>query len=529
MLDDYPLIVNNERIRSFDTLIKSSTGQFFTETEHPYLHYWRPVILFSYYIDYKIWKLRSGGYHLSNIIFHTINVILIFLILQALFDNLSFSFLSSAIFSILPSHVENVFWISGRTDLIATLFILLSSLFFINYFKEKRIGFFYLSLLSFIFALLSKEISVLFPFILVLYLILKRLNLKEILKVSLPFYFFEGIYILLHFHLSHSNSVLKRVSLSDIFDSIKAFGTYFKIMFFPFFKSYYISMKKFDISQNEYLFSIAFFILIIGVYFFRNQLKKSFYALPLLSFLIPVLNLNIILSYPLICMRFVYLPSIFSAILFAELLILLYKKERKYVVILFIIFSLFIFYYFKYQPAFKGSDKNIEILSKLYPDEDNLKLQLAYIFAKKGYYKKALELTDKALELSNSNRWINIKADATLFKANLLILLKRDEEAKALIIETLKKYNKPKTKYYGYLLLSKYYERKSEYKTAIDYLKKAKDISETSDVLFRLALIHYYKKDYKNAFKYLEKAKKIDPMLKDYEKLKELILRGLKE
>ncbi len=529
--DDYPLIVNNERIRNFNNFLKSATGQFFTTTEHPYLHYWRPVILFSYYLDYKIWKLNPKGYHLTNILVHTVNVILLFLILKILSNNLLFSFSSSFIFSILPAHVENIFWISGRTDLIATFFILLTTLFLIKFFKAKRYTFFILSLLSFIFSLLSKEVAAILPFILLFYLIIKRLEKIQIFKYSIPFFFIEALYIFFHIRFSHANSVLKRLSLKDIPDTIKALGIYFKIMFFPVFKTFYISMKEFDSTKFEYyLLAILFFILILFIYKYKNTLKFSFYSIPTLFFLLPVINPNILPSYPSIAMRFVYTSSIFSVIFIGEIFIIGIKHRLKAVVYI-MISSLILFYlytYLDFQKPFESNEVYLKTLTKVYPDEGSLKLRLAYVKAKKGDYTEALELTDKAIKLNYNNKYLYLKEDATIFKANLLLILNKKEEAKRIVLKILKNTKYKKSEYYSYLLLSKYYEKEKDWERAIEYLLKAKNISENADLFFRLSLVYFYAGNYSYSLHYLEKAKNLDPNLKYYNKLKKLILQKIK-
>jgi predicted membrane-bound mannosyltransferase len=92
-----------------------------------------------------------------------LNGILLFLIFYFITTKLSYSFFIALFFSIHPSHVEAVSWVSGRTDLLASLFIFSAMLFFILFIKKERIIFYFISTLCFIAALLSKENAVLFP------------------------------------------------------------------------------------------------------------------------------------------------------------------------------------------------------------------------------------------------------------------------------------------------------------------------------------------------------------------------------
>ena len=53
--------------------------------------YYRPIISLSYMIDYAVWGLEPGGFHLSNIIFHTTSCILVYLMFNSLFNNRALS------------------------------------------------------------------------------------------------------------------------------------------------------------------------------------------------------------------------------------------------------------------------------------------------------------------------------------------------------------------------------------------------------------------------------------------------------
>ncbi len=135
--DDYRLIVENPRVKDFNTFIGSIGSKFFSFPDYPYLHYWRPISLFSFYIDYKLHGLDPSGYHMTNIILNTLNALLVFFIFFTAFQKIEYAFFVSLFFSIHPSHVEAVSWISGRTDLLGAFFILAAILSFILFLKPS--------------------------------------------------------------------------------------------------------------------------------------------------------------------------------------------------------------------------------------------------------------------------------------------------------------------------------------------------------------------------------------------------------
>ena len=287
-------------------------------------------------------------------------------------------------------------------------------------------------------------------------------------------------------------------------------------------------MKKFD-DENilPYLFVVLFLLLIGIIIKKRNKFKTSFYSLPLLFFLLPIIDPKIIASYPPIALRFIYIASCFSAIFLSELFFLFYKKKG-YIFILLafvILLSVYIYKYFYFQGFYKNGYTRAKKLVKNYPDEGIYKMQLALIEAKNRKYKEALYLIEKALKSNKTNRWVNIQDTGDLFKANLLILTDKKEEAKKILYKILKNTKKPNIKYICFLGFSKLYEKEGEYKKAIYYLDKAEKLFKTSDLYFRKAIIYYYMKDFDKSLIELEKAKRINPSLKNYNKLKQLLLK----
>lgn len=125
--DDMVLIVDNEGIRKWGCFWEDFTRDFFDTTDDIIdfkYGYYRPIISLSYMADYVLWGLNPWGFHLSNIIFHTICGILVYLIFNLLFDNRYTSLAASLLFVCHPIHTESVTWISGRTDVVAAIFFL---------------------------------------------------------------------------------------------------------------------------------------------------------------------------------------------------------------------------------------------------------------------------------------------------------------------------------------------------------------------------------------------------------------------
>ena len=108
------------------------TSRFATHVEEGYVSgYYRPVSMWSLNLDSFYVRFLPFQYHLMNILLHVLNTVLVFLLICVL-ANPAAAFIGSAIFAIHPVHVGSVVFVSGRTDLMATLFVILSTIFFIR-------------------------------------------------------------------------------------------------------------------------------------------------------------------------------------------------------------------------------------------------------------------------------------------------------------------------------------------------------------------------------------------------------------
>ena len=100
------------------------------------MQFYRPLVSFSYRMDFALWGLNPAAFHLTNILLQTANAIILFFVLAGLSSNAFSGFLGALLFSVYPLHFENVSWISGRTDLLAFFFAGLSVLAFMRFFRE---------------------------------------------------------------------------------------------------------------------------------------------------------------------------------------------------------------------------------------------------------------------------------------------------------------------------------------------------------------------------------------------------------
>jgi protein O-mannosyl-transferase len=162
-LDDELYVTKNVHIKEGLTL--KSAYWAFTTTQNGQ---WSPVAFLSHLFDYTLFGLNAGGHHLINLLFHTLNTLLVFFLLSRVTATLWQSAFVAVIFAVHPLHVESVAWVAERRDVLHGFFFLLAIWVYVNY-MEKAKWFRQLGvLLCFILAVMSKPMAVTLPFTLLL-------------------------------------------------------------------------------------------------------------------------------------------------------------------------------------------------------------------------------------------------------------------------------------------------------------------------------------------------------------------------
>lgn len=129
---------------------------------------WHPLTWLSHMFDVKCYGLNPGAHHLTNVIFHSVNAVLLFLVLVGLTSALWRSAFVAAVFAWHPLHVESVAWISERKDVLSTFFWILAIAAYVFYVRQPKPRRYLLVVLCFALGLMSKPMLVTLPFVLLL-------------------------------------------------------------------------------------------------------------------------------------------------------------------------------------------------------------------------------------------------------------------------------------------------------------------------------------------------------------------------
>lgn len=136
--------------------------------ESPYVDYWQPVTILSRLLDVEIFGMRPAGHHLTSILIHTVNAVLLFGLLYRLTGAAWPSFFAAAVFAIHPLRIESVVWIVERKDVLAGLFWLLALRVYVSYVDKPSRGRYLAVFVLMALGLMAKPLLVTLPVVLIL-------------------------------------------------------------------------------------------------------------------------------------------------------------------------------------------------------------------------------------------------------------------------------------------------------------------------------------------------------------------------
>jgi tetratricopeptide (TPR) repeat protein len=194
--DDNYLIVNNPYIKNPHFITKIFSESLYKPAcEFLGPDYYRPLQAIVFMLDYRLWGLNPFGYHLTNVVIHFLNSVLICYLVYIIFKNLFIAVVSSLFFCVHPINVTAVGYISGSADLLATLFMLLVFLNIALSLKSHKPRLFPIILFS-ILALLSRENAVFMPLGILLLSLFIEGERKYKIKLFVSSILIVGLYLL---------------------------------------------------------------------------------------------------------------------------------------------------------------------------------------------------------------------------------------------------------------------------------------------------------------------------------------------
>jgi protein O-mannosyl-transferase len=162
-LDDPEYVFENPKIITGLT----SSGVLWAFT-HFHGGNWHPLTSISHMLDCQFFGLQAGWHHFTNVLLHTVAVVLLFLVFREMTGALCRSAFLAAVFAIHPLRVESVAWIAERKDVLSGVFFMLTLGAYVRYVREASSIRYLFVMLLFALGLMTKPMLVTVPFVFLL-------------------------------------------------------------------------------------------------------------------------------------------------------------------------------------------------------------------------------------------------------------------------------------------------------------------------------------------------------------------------
>jgi tetratricopeptide (TPR) repeat protein len=237
--DDNMYILNNvfahgfswENIKGIFTVGAGRIGQY------------NPLSLLSFMIDYTLWGFNPFGYHLTNIVIHILNGLLVYRLLLRLHGERLLCLMGAAVFLLHPVQVESVGWISERKGLLSLFFVLLSWEWYCRYraAEQGRGRLQYaVSISAFTLSLMAKTAGVVLPVVLLLYdWCFRKDDIRKRLADKIPFLAVSGVFSAIEIYCdmqsqgSTENKYHGGSPLATFYTMLPVFCRYLRLLVWP--------------------------------------------------------------------------------------------------------------------------------------------------------------------------------------------------------------------------------------------------------------------------------------------------------
>ncbi len=270
-LDDPVYVSTNPHVLSGLTVagIKWAFNRF-------YIANWFPLTWLSLMIDGTAYEAWAGGYHLTNLLLHLANVLLVFVVFRKATRQEFLSAFVAALFAVHPVHAESAAWVSERKDVLSVCFGLLTLWAYVSYAQRGRLSSFLLALTFYAMSLMSKQTLVTLPFVMLLLdsWPLKRLNRRAILE-KIPFLVLSAVFCVVAVLAQASGLSVRSLEAAPLAirlaNAAIAYVSYLQKAFVPWNLGVYYPFST-DLSLPLVAFSLALLVALTALAFeFRRR------------------------------------------------------------------------------------------------------------------------------------------------------------------------------------------------------------------------------------------------------------------
>lgn len=449
--DDNLYVTENPNIQNF------SSENLYSLFTHNYVSNYLPLTMLSYTFDYKIGSLNPKVFTLTNLILHIFNSIFVFWLVVLLaesilspdknvkFDTKStylLGFITAILFAVHPMNVESVAWISERKNLLYAFFFLLSIINYVLYLKKGNPCYYLLSILFFIFSLLSKGVAVSLSLCIVIidYFFQRKLISKKVIIEKIPFIVLSLIFGIITIRAQKSESALVGAVNFPFYKqfSFASYGfiNYLSKLLIPANLSAYYSYPLRPSSIHWICMFLALLMVTLLIRF-----RKIFNRLVIFSILFYLANIIFLIQIlpvgnAIMAERYIYVSSIGFFLLLA---VLFQKMANRYSVMYFILATIIVFYAFTSHQRLKVWNNSLAFWDDVIAKDKHIPRawnNRGIIRNEKGDYPGAIDDFDNAIQIMPEYQ------EAFNNRGIVYFNLKKDDEAildftKAIQLDTL--------------------------------------------------------------------------------------------
>ncbi len=347
VFDDHAIVLNNSWIKSarnIPDIFLSSVWKF--EEGYATSDYYRPMMHIIYLAQFHLFGFKPWGWHLMNVLAHSINGVLVFLVASVLLkrDGSSdpaykylFPFIAAAIFTSIPVNSEAVSWVACVTELFYTMFFLLAFYLYILFSERGGRGYYLLSLAAFFAATLFKEPAVLLPLILAGYDYSRKQAAPSIIKRYGPYMAIAAIYLLLRTYAlkGGAREVFIEDPLMQSLAVFPAFAAYLYKLILPVRLSPFNLIDPVSAKDPGFILSVFITLAFISAVFFFRRISRAVIVFGMII-TIPILPTFYLLfqnaetyNIAVVSERYLYLPTAGFAMLVSFCLDMAFSKIKK--------------------------------------------------------------------------------------------------------------------------------------------------------------------------------------------------------
>ncbi|MCH7505407.1 tetratricopeptide repeat protein [PVC group bacterium] len=323
--DDTAVIVENHFVRDPANLKDLFTNKYFARSGIGQMTNsgegsWRPLATLTYFIDYQLWGMRPFGYHLTNVLWHGVCVVLWFSFLVKCLKNTGAALIGSLLAAAHPIMTEAVNAVAFREDILSTAFFLFSLLAGLLFLERHKTFWAFLSGACYMCALLSKEMAFFFPvtmfFVHSVFIepdkpwrhLLRQRYYGGLLLVSL-------VYLVFRFGIFTNPNVVNLAYpggsfFSNMLTMVYVFGRYVALLFWPLYLNVDYRVEAIvDLTHVGFWMSLLSlgFIVTLGL---RGLFRRQGFGVGILWFFVNVIIVSNILPIKnIMAERYLYLPS----------------------------------------------------------------------------------------------------------------------------------------------------------------------------------------------------------------------------